>query len=742
MMVVDNHDIFPHTRNAVEQLLQGERNHVTPLLYKELTEIAETWLADLRCSTYSWSERVGKEPASLITFAHKGGEKSPNGPERTCALVLRPSRADVYSYDEPSFMRGGVIVNDHEHIKRRAEEIVDNIIQAADKTSSEEAPDWASEMLLDWRLFYLEPKSSINSGFEFVSSGASSDLRCRIYYFLERNLSKKEANRHEERVPDLHNILVGALCKDIRIYIANAVDAINPPYKDILLSTQLLVQYNWVLAVTGLEQMRRAEASRLWTSAIGFIDLKHKAGKVIITINPSVSARIDEGKSAVSVFTQDFGVKPHVARALMRNSHGLYTISHTAEELKPYTLFLDEIDPRAYPHDTFEAIFFKYAVEYVQTYAIAFNRDPILVMRSLVKGMDLNSTKKWQDAIWARTAIQRKELKDPDDHLRFEPQKLVERFKRRVSGIKDMKADIHRRVITPLFLLEFERQGYEVLKLDVIKDIIAVAQKELWAHAVPSEQLAASSFWHSERVNFKTRRETAARIKNDTVWETIIDEPYEMQVDNQMVVFVPMKSDIDLRKEADAHSHCVHGYGIHCLKDAWHIFSVRDADGNNLSTFSCKSTPIENGRWEVELKQNAAYKNDPPPLYAQKAGVEFIRRINSGKLSVRWAAVHENRAVYLRDEVNTTIGYDFRDPLQRARMAEVYVPLMPRRITSALRAGMDTLGESLGIPALVEDYILRNAAGLSNRGLIKTKQSDPLRLLSPIQQELQSLDNN
>ncbi len=723
----DNSAIFLHTRNVVEQLLQGERNHVTPLLYKELTEIAETWLANLRCSTYSWPERAGKEPASMITFAHKGGGKGPSGSERTCALVLRPSRADVYSYDEHPLMYCGVIVNDHEHIKRRAEEIVDNIIEAANKPSSEEASDWASERPSDWILFYLRPKSSINSGFEFVSSGASSDLRCRIYYFLERNLSKKEANRHEKRVPELHSILVDALCKDIKIYIANAVDAINPPYKDILLSTQLLVQYNWVLAVTGLEQMRRAVASRLWTSAIGFIDVNRIAGDVFITINPSVSERIDAGKSALSVFTQDFGVKPHVARALMRNSHGLQRIGYTAEKLKPYTSFLNEMDPRAYPHEeTHEAFFFRYAVDYVQAYASVFKRDPLQVMRSLVKGMDLSSTQKWQDALWSRTTIQRKALKKTDEEtdveLLFQPKKLVNEFKRNAAGIKDMQADIHRRIIVPLFLLEFEKQGYEVLKLENINDIVAIAEQELWAQALPSEQLAASSFWHSKRVDFPTRRETAARIKHDTVWETILDEPYEIQVDDREVVFVPMKSDADLRKEADAHSHCVHGYGIECLKDAWHIFSLRGVDGNNLSTLSCRNTSVKNGRQQVELKQNAAYKNDPPPPHAEKAGLEFIRRINAGELTLRWEAVHANRAMYLRDEINTTVGYDFHDPLQRERIAKVYIPLMPRRITGALRAGLDTLGKNLGIRGIVEEFISKSTTRMGDLGLINIRQ--------------------
>jgi hypothetical protein len=44
-VMADNNAIFPHTRNAVDQLLQDEKSHVTPLLYKKLVEIAETWLA-------------------------------------------------------------------------------------------------------------------------------------------------------------------------------------------------------------------------------------------------------------------------------------------------------------------------------------------------------------------------------------------------------------------------------------------------------------------------------------------------------------------------------------------------------------------------------------------------------------------------------------------------------------------------------------------------------------------------
>jgi hypothetical protein len=96
----------------------------------------------------------------------------------------------------------------------------------------------------------------------------------------------------------------------------------------------------------------------------------------------------------------------------------------------------------------------------------------------------------------------------------------------------------------------------------------------------------------------------------------------------------------------------------------------------------------------------------------------FISQLNTGKVNANWADILRNKAQYLMDQVDTAVGYDFRDPHQRERVLQVYQPLIPRRVSAESRMNMGALSKYLGIDAAVAAFLSEGGARISEIGIM------------------------
>jgi len=81
-------------------------------------------------------------------------------------------------------------------------------------------------------------------------------------------------------------------------------------------------------------------------------------------------------------------------------------------------------------------------------------------------------------------------------------------------------------------------------------------------------------------------------------WDPLIPEPVRLEVGGKVWNFVELRSSEDLSEESDHMHHCVWTYDDKCARGLSRIFSVRDEQGQRISTLELARSH-ENGRWQI-----------------------------------------------------------------------------------------------------------------------------------------------
>lgn len=435
-------------------------------------------------------------------------------------------------------------------------------------------------------------------------------------------------------------------------------------------------------------------------------------------------APIDAGASPVKTFAQWAGVSPGTIRNIM----ALPDLPPLGMELPSVAQYLEKITPNRWPKNPAEFAMFSICQKTAAIYAATFGGDAPDILRQWVK-------ESGPRASWKRIAFRRqrkqiaKILKTPriTNLLGYKPvdanpdtfvpdlnfirtvidrpkiwKIVLERYQSELKDIQDMKRDVSTRVIKAAAVLEFNKRGLEIADARLFDVLAEAAGQVMWDKPPPSEQLEASSYWHSPRIRFSQRFN--ALSQGDLKWHSMLAGPVALE---NGVVAHPLESSAALREEVDAMQHCVWSYAHSCLEDGYHIFSLRDKDGKRLSTLNLVDKTLADGSRHVSDIQNKAWDNRTPSADALKAAQLLVERINDKKIDLQWDMVDQARASYKAQKINLSIGYDVHNPAIRQSVYELYGPCLPRRVHRLSQGLFDQYAQATQLPVLVEALIAR-----------------------------------
>lgn len=101
----------------------------------------------------------------------------------------------------------------------------------------------------------------------------------------------------------------------------------------------------------------------------------------------------------------------------------------------------------------------------------------------------------------------------------------------------------------------------------------------------------------------------------------------------------PLRNFEELKDEGRAMSHCVGGYTHSARRALCHLYSVRNEKGERLSTLELRGINGDSAMTaagNIAVAQNRAQRNATPPDEARVAVEEFVRRIKSGDVGIRY----------------------------------------------------------------------------------------------------------
>jgi len=135
------------------------------------------------------------------------------------------------------------------------------------------------------------------------------------------------------------------------------------------------------------------------------------------------------------------------------------------------------------------------------------------------------------------------------------------------------------------------------------------------------------------RLDIETNRDIKKKITN-IKWPSLLSANYF----HGSYSVVELTCQYDLEVEGENLEHCVASYGIQCLINGSHIYSIRDLLGNSLSTFEVKF----NGN-KAELLQHNAIGNSEPTDQQQACARYFVDSVLSTVSSKQRAMVEAKK---------------------------------------------------------------------------------------------------
>lgn len=427
---------------------------------------------------------------------------------------------------------------------------------------------------------------------------------------------------------------------------------------------------------------------------------------------------IDQGSRPINTLAKVLDVKPATLKRLAKEKETFISNhDHTPDRTIQYAQWLDKIDPKFWPQDKEQCFYFDLFMNTAELIKDHCHIEPSdftkYSIRSHKNAVQTSGVFSWQQFFFETFKEQLETVvKEPGFYLsypkmtdkmrrkvkRLTPPETIEKMndipeiyrnyapfwegtrkvlRRTLRDVMDMKKDVEQKILTPAILLSAEQNNVQFVDEDLLENVSENLRPRLWGNFSVKDQIALSNYWHSERVNIRTRFKSAVlgeSIHNS--WPGLIEEP--MTLENGIVIH-PLTTSAELEEESKYMKHCVWSYTKNCLEDNYHIFSLRQENGKRVSTLSLRDTFNDQNKRHMIHNQNRGVKNATPSDQAKQAAEMLLKMVNKGEIKPNWEKIDAHRAEYGSKKIEQAAGYDFRDVAQRNSVFRVYSPCLPKR---------------------------------------------------------------
>jgi len=235
-----------------------------------------------------------------------------------------------------------------------------------------------------------------------------------------------------------------------------------------------------------------------------------------------------------------------------------------------------------------------------------------------------------------------------------------------IDYLRDPAREFATYVILPLALTDWSKRNNipltdKVLKrLDddrnqLIKQMTVPVQQYLYGGRSLDKMTGLALAWHHPRNTFP---DPLRPLQAHGGWHSFTEDKVIPAGDTGLKIHV-LTSSNDLKSEGDYMHHCVgrSNYASRCLAGEIHILSVRDQQGNSLSTVEVKMTSSPPN---LEILTNLGFDDNPPPGQTVTAMKCFKEEFDAGKIKLSGSVgeTTESRKNRRRPAILEEIGYE------------------------------------------------------------------------------------
>ena len=411
---------------------------------------------------------------------------------------------------------------------------------------------------------------------------------------------------------------------------------------------------------------------------------------------------IDKGTPIFDALAKEFECSPRTIKHILKQAN-IYSF----KQFKDLAKNLDEIDLSHWPKNAQDVRFFGDARHAADIYADIFKRDKQDVFKRWIQHQKNRNESGWKDIFYFEMRKQIVGDSIPPDHYTESfCNKCVQKYHSDLSTIKDMQHDVTLRLIRPALILASQKKGLLISKTDQ-EALEQHIEKVIWGTSSPSDQIAASSYWHSPRINFGERFKSISGTSDEKFkkWEGLF--PDKITLAN--CELIPLQSKDALKEEANAMQHCVWSYADRCLGSSYHIFSIRyNNSGKRLSTLTVQDfTNDDNQTRKIRLIEHKAYKNKYPEKIAIDVANQLLEKVNAGDLLPDWHSIDAIKTNYKSRRIRNAVGYDFENPNLRNEIISLYLPCLPRGIAKHTQ-NFDSFQTAIKVDEILESLLAEN----------------------------------
>jgi hypothetical protein len=141
-------------------------------------------------------------------------------------------------------------------------------------------------------------------------------------------------------------------------------------------------------------------------------------------------------------------------------------------------------------------------------------------------------------------------------------------------------------------------------------------------------------------------------------------EPKEFDLGKEKVKVVPLFTAEELINESISLNHCVSSYVKKCLFDRIHIISIRNSEGERLSTASIRHEPKLNV-FDFHVTEHSGFRNGSPPKDARMALEMWTQHVRSGAIKVDWLEIEKDLQERISSRDFLKYSYDIESKEKR-----------------------------------------------------------------------------
>lgn len=201
-----------------------------------------------------------------------------------------------------------------------------------------------------------------------------------------------------------------------------------------------------------------------------------------------------------------------------------------------------------------------------------------------------------------------------------------------------------------------------------------------------------SRHWHSNQARLLL---DGVRNFGDAKWEALFEGVYDGKEgkgdirgkESQGLHIVCLSSSDALVKEGQKMNHCVGTYTKNCMRNQVHILSIRDSNGNSVSTIEVYA---DYNKKKLKVSQHRGKNNSKPDAKAVKLLNNFLDDVNFQKVKIDWEmlrAKHQERTSSFNSvkELSTNeVGFDVLDGNHVKTVHEAYKKIMTKKLCKNL----------------------------------------------------------